>query len=356
MLDIISHQNRNECEEFFSSYLAQKDRSILFVGTLGFNQACLNFPRLISSINVNSAIEFLFLDEWRPDVSPILETSAQKNRAALQSYLGQQINFEKLIIIAEDTANVAGRNAAALINYAIKNAYTDIIVDATTMSRGVCFPVVRFAYEQSKSMGFEVHVVVSEEEESILEVTSMSKDSAEYMHGFQGKMETDEVDGSINLWLPQLSESNFTSLKVIYDKLLAEEVAPILPFPSTNPRRGDNLLRRFHDPLINEWETNLLDIIYAHESDPTDVFATIKRIEQGRKEALSGYTHQIILSPTGRKTGSIGMLFAAIDLDLPVIYTETMGYRCDASSIPNISNRLPQNMWHNWLLKAGKSN
>ncbi len=30
-------------------------------------------------------------------------------------------------------------------------------------------------------------------------------------------------------------------------------------------------MREFHDLILSDWDVNLLDIIYAHESDPTDV-------------------------------------------------------------------------------------
>ena len=352
MLRIISHQTRTECQSFFNAYFTNPDRNVLFVGTLGFNSACLHFPELISSCQNFSPTHFVFLDEVRPEVSNILGDIAASNKVRLSELLcGQKVDFDELIVVADDTANVAGRNAALIFKNKLAPQYTDVIVDATTMSRGVCFPIVKYAFEHAiKTGSVQVHVVISEEQELPYAVESMSKDSAEYMHGFQSDMDTDEVANAIKLWLPQLSESNLASLKVIFNKLLAEEVAPILPFPARNPRRGDNLLRQFHEPVLNEWDTNLLDIIYAHESDPTDVFETIKRIEKGRSEALLPYTHRIILSPTGRKIGSLGMLFAAIDLGLPVMYTETMGYRCDLLSIPDYIPSKPEKMWHNWLI------
>ncbi|WP_058164449.1 hypothetical protein [Pseudomonas aeruginosa] len=48
-------------------------------------------------------------------------------------------------------------------------------------------------------------------------------------------------------------------------------------------------MREFHDLILSDWDVNLLDIIYAHESDPTDVFATIERIHSGRETALKSF-------------------------------------------------------------------
>ena len=111
-------------------------------------------------------------------------------------------------------------------------------------------------------------------------------------------------------------------------------------------------MREFHDLILSDWDVNLLDIIYAHESDPTDVFATIKRIHCGRETALKGFggtPPRTILSPSGSKMGSLGMLFAAISLDLPVVYSETMGYRCEQQTVPLVSRDKPDRMWHAWL-------
>ncbi|MDE1464769.1 hypothetical protein [Spartinivicinus poritis] len=357
MLEIISHQNREECQTFFESYFCNKNKNVLFIGTLGFNSACLHFPKLISSINKFLPPKYIFLNEIRPEVSPVLNQTASRNKARLEELINHgALSFPELQIVADDTANVAGRNAIRILgNLMNGSSYTDVIVDATTMSRGVCFPVVKYVFEQKKKVSsMDVHVVIAEDQGFPLNVSSMSSDSAEYMHGFQKDMETDGATQSIKLWLPQLSEDNLSSLRKIHSKIHAEEVAPILPFPSSNPRRADDLLIKFHEPIVKEWDTNLLDFIYAHESDPTDVFESIKRIEKGRTEALKSYPEhptRMILSPTGRKIGSLGMLFAAIDLDLPVMYTETMGYQCTAQDVPDIPISEPIKMWHNWLVE-----
>ena len=353
MLKIISHKGEAECRSFFNSFF-DKNKKALFVGTLGFSDACLFFPTLTAHI---PDIDVLFLVEKRPEVSEVLEAAALQNKAELEKILAaKNIEFAEVKIVADDTANVAGRSATQISNLKLKGQYTDVIIDATTMSRGVCFPIVKQVFESNNRHPIHTHVVVAESNNSNFKVQPMSSDTPEYMHGFHGDMDTDQVTQAIKLWLPQLSEENLSSLKRIQSRLQAEEVAPILPFPSADPRRGDNLLREFCDPLINDWDLNLSDIIYAHESDPMDVFATIKRIYLGREQALAPFTNspgRLILSPTGRKIGSLGMLFAAIDLDLPVMYTETMGYQCNETSIPKTTlGSPPRYVWHNWLIST----
>lgn len=344
-MNLITHKDLEECLAFFNGYFTQTKKA-LFVGTLGFNDACLYLPRMISDLK---CFDFLFLIEQRPEVSPVLDRSADQNRQELARILNKQsLSFEAISIIADDTASTAGRNAASTFDKWLANGYSDVIVDATTMSRGVCFPLVKQAYLSATN----AHVVIADRLSSPLKTTAMYTDSPQYMHGFQADMGTDKVTEAIRLWIPQLSENNHDSLERIFRKERPHEVAPILPFPAVNPRRGDELMREFHDLILSDWDVNLLDIIYAHESDPTDVFETIKRIHCGREVALDGFKStppRTILSPSGSKMGSLGMLFAAIALDLPVVYSETMGYRCEQQTVPPVSTDMPDRMWHAWL-------
>lgn len=344
-MQLITHKGRTDCEAFFQGYFTSTRRA-LFVGTLGFNDACLYFPRLLAN---HTGFDFLFLIEERPEVSAILERSADRNRAELERLLaGRTLSFETVQIIADDTASIAGRSAASVFSQWLREDFVDVIVDATTMSRGVCFPMLRQAYESK----LQAHVVIAERMTNPLKAIAMHTDSPQYMHGFQADMGTDEVTKAIKLWIPQLSENNHDSLERIFRREQPDEVAPILPFPAVDPRQGDRLLREFRRLILSDWDVNLLDIIYAHESDPTDVFETIRRIHRGRLGALSGFKAtppRTILSPSGSKMGSLGMLFAAIELDLPVVYSETMGYRCDAQALPPVSNLMPDHMWHAWL-------
>ena len=152
--------------------------------------------------------------------------------------------------------------------------------------------------------------------------------------------------------VPQLSEHAVTSLSRIHRVLEPDESCPILPFPSWNPRRGDQLLREFQLPILNDWDVNLLDVIYAHEADPTDVCETITRIHKSRAGAFETSTARparTVLSPAGSRIGSVGMLLAALRLDLPIMYEESIGYTSDLSSVPELSENAPDHLWHVWL-------
>lgn len=341
----------DECARFFVDYI-KPERKVLCIATLGFNDVCLHFPLALASF---PQVEFLFLIEERPEVSEILKTIAKRNREVLLTSLeGHRVVFESFdVVSSDDTANVAGRNAAKACAAAMKgNSYSDVIVDASSMSRGVCFPVVKYVFDMSKRGGANAHIVTAGRDRGTVSASAMSSDSPQYVHGFQAEMDTEATLKAIKLWIPQLSENSGPSLIRIQSKLSPDESCPILPFPSWDPRRGDRLLRRFQSPILNDWNVNLLDVIYAHEADPTDVCATIIRIHKSRSEALTAATEApsvTVLSPSGTRIGSVGLLLASMEHDLPIMYEESIGYSSTLSAVPPLAENSPEHLWHIWL-------
>lgn len=340
-----------DCARFFDDYITV-DRKVLCIATLGFNDTCLHFPLALAKFE---QVDFLLLVEERPEVSEILRTAASRNRDVLLGALaGRKVDFESIDIVAsDDTANVAGRRAARACRMALQNSYTDVFVDASSMSRGVCFPVVKYVFEQSKKQGqANAHVMTAGRNRSSISARSTSSDSPQFVHGFQGVMDTSRMDKAIKLWIPQLSENAVTSLSRIQSKLAPDETCPILPFPSWDPRRGDRLLKEFQGAILGDWNVNLLDVIYAHESNPMDVCETIMRIHRSRSEALAAscaVPSVTVLSPSGSRIGSVGMLLAAMEQDLPIMYEESIGYNSPLSVLPELSQNIPDHLWHIWL-------
>lgn len=340
-----------DCARFFSDYLPA-DRKVLCIATLGFNDICLHFPLALAEF---PQVDFLFLVEERPEVSEILRVAAARNKDVLMKALAQRkVAFEKIEIVAsDDTANVAGRRAAKACRKALQENYTDVLVDASSMSRGVCFPVVKYVFDQSKKPGQpSAHLMTAGRNRSTIKAQSTSSDAPQFVHGFQGVMDTYQMDKAIKLWIPQLSENAVTSLSRIQSKLAPDETCPILPFPSWDPCRGDRLLKEFQGPFLDDWNVNLLNVIYAHESNPMDVCTTIMRIHRSRTEALSASCEVpsvTVLSPSGSRIGSVGMLLAAMEQDLPIMYEESIGYYSPLSSVPELSQNPPEHLWHVWL-------
>jgi hypothetical protein len=338
--------------EFVSLHL-KKAASVLFIGTVGIETSSLYFPdELAASKNV----QFRFFVERRSDVSDVISDLGLRH----QDWLSAKINdgrcqFFDVPIILVDGATAAGRNA---VNTAAKwydTGFSDIVVDSSGMSRGVCFPVIRQAIEMGELIGANVHLLVASNDQRMIQLISESNDRADWMHGFQGKMGLDSMAEALQLWIPQLAEGGVVQMNIIHSHLSASapvaEVCPIVPFPSLDPRRGDELLFEYREAFQVDWGNEHLNVIYAHEADPMDVFRSITRMEFARREvfAATGKVAVSILSPSGWRIGSLGMVLAAIDLELPMLYVETIGYTTDSTPPSTVVVRKPERLWHIWL-------
>jgi len=347
----ITHKG-GEVEEFFKTYM-HNDRHLLMIGTVGFNNAGNYFPSVLANYQ---NVDYKFFLEERTIVPKVVLDMGKRNQDELTQQLKNHfVEFVPVQVVAEDSAPVAGRNATKLTRkWITTKKYTDIVVDVTSMSRGICFSVVRQVVEYCHANSIEPHILVAERDLSGVKIQPMSSDIACYMHGFQEDMETDLVDDALVMWIPQLSENAMSSLDNIYTSIKPSEVCPALPFPAIYPRRADELLLKFRQQLV-QWEVELYDTIYAHESDPLDVCETIGRIHRTRKSVLECSVNtpvRTVLSPTGWRIGSIGMLLAAMENSLPVIYTENIGYTAgniDDEILPTPSTYVPPNRWHIWM-------
>lgn len=342
-------QSNNDVIGFVGDWLTNA-RKVLFIGTVGMDVCSLYFPTLLAS---TSNVDFRFIIEQRPNVSSALVALGRRHRAFLEGQLAKgRLAFSDVKIIAEDGATVAGRNAVGAAHSWLQEDYSDILIDATGMSRSTCFPIVQQALKSAAQTHTNVHVVVAATEHRAVEIRAESNDRADWVHGFQGLMGTDRMNDALKLWVPQLTEGAASQLNLMFTDLMpVAEVCPIVPFPSANPRRGDELLFEYGDSIRAQWESSSLNTIYAHESDPLDVFRSICHMNRARAKVFDGGRDRAvtILSPAGWRIGSLGMLLAAIDLELPILYVETVGYNSDSDMPQMVEVRKPDHLWHIWL-------
>lgn len=337
---------------FLTEHL-MKSKRVLYIGTVGIETSSLYFATALAAAK---GIDFRFMVERRRDGSKTLNEIGASHVAHLTGVIpAAQLTFDDVRIVADDGATVGGRVAARLADNWYQAEYSDIVIDATGMSRGICFPLVKQAIEHSMRSNANVHVLMAMNDHRGVRLESESNDRAEWMHGFQGTMGLDVSADTLKLWVPQLAENSLPQMSTMFQALSASspvaEVCPIVPFPSVRPRRGDDLLFEFGDQLLGDWESSHLNIIYAHESDPMDVYQSISRMDSARKEVFQAANQSAItvLSPNGWRMGSLGMLLAAVDLDLPMLYVETIGYTTGSAPPAGVTVSKPDHLWHVWL-------
>lgn len=331
--------------EYVGSYF-QGTRRTLFIGNVGFSPDSAFCSRLLVSCK---SVDFRFLVERRPDVPREVSSLAELRENEMRALLGERLEVEPVLICAEDGAPVGGRNACKQAHAWVTAAdYSDVVLDVTGMSRGTFFPVARQLVEHGRARGLRVHLLVAESESPASgRIESVSGDRPDWIHGFQGQVETDAMASALRLWVVQLKLDSSPVLNRLFTSLNTPgEVCPIVPFPSRDPRTGDRLLHALRERWMDDWGESPLSLIYADESDPTDVYRSIRDLHTARQESLEGADvgSVTILSPLGRRLPSIGMFLAAEEYDLPVYYLETVGYAVRGSVVWAARER-PDNIW-----------
>jgi hypothetical protein len=344
-----------DVDEFVHGHLMNAE-SVLFIGTVGIEPSSLHFPSFLLK---SECVHFRFFIETRNIVSPTLHILGERHRSWLEENISNgQYQFTNVQVISDDGATVAGRNA---VNEAAKwydKNYNDIVIDSSGMSRGICFPVLRQAIAMGERLGANVHLLVASNDNLSIKLKTESNDRADWMHGFQGRMGLDTMSEALTLWIPQLAQGGEAQMSTMLDYLSSTssvaEVCPIVPFPSINPRRGDELLFEYRNTFPSDWQGNHLNVIYAHEADPLDVFRSIIRMESARRDVFLAANKKAVsvLSPSGWRIGSLGMVLAAIEFDLPLLYVEAIGYTTESDCPPSLELRKPDRQWHIWIAGA----
>lgn len=348
----VSH-GADDVDEFFDRHLRIAPK-VLFIGTVGIEPTSLYFASKLAGV---TNVDFRFLIEQRPTRSSVISNLGERHRQWLVDHLKESACiFADVEVIASDGATVAGRRAVNIASGWYTEKYSDIVVDGSGMSRGICFPLLRQAMELGEKMGANVHVVLASNNHRTVKLDSESNDRADWIHGFQANMELDSMSDALTLWMPQLSHGSAAQLAVMRKHLdslhvALAELCPIIPFPSLDPRRGDELLFECRSVLQGEVGDERLNVIYAHESDPMDVFQTIARMEEVRRNVFSATGKQAVtvLSPSGWRVGSLGMVLAAIAFNLPLLYVETISYTTSTPMPPPTDMPSADRKWHIWV-------
>lgn len=347
----VSH-GHDDVDEFVNGHLLTAKR-VLFIGTVGIEHTSVYFPYALRNA---ANVDFRFLVENRIGTDLVIKALGDRHRAWLEKNLpATKCGFADVEIISNDGATVAGRNAVKTTLAWFNAQYSDIVVDSSGMSRGVCFPLLLQAISAGEKTGANVHLLMASNDDPTVKLVVQSNDRADWMHGFQENMDLDGTDSVVALWMPQLSEDSRRQAEVMYQRLTTScrvaEVCPIVPFPARDPRRGDMLLFEYVDVFKSDMGGAGLSVVYAHEADPMDVFHSIIRTESARREVFAATNCQAVtvLSPSGWRLGSLGMVLAAITMKLPLLYVEAISYTSASDMPEEVDVPKADRKWHIWI-------
>jgi hypothetical protein len=323
-------QKGDDTERFIRDFFGEDQRRLLLIGGAGFDPRATRVAEMLSPV-LGDRLHALLLREERPDPDASLVGKAEKNIEVIATLISAT-TVRPIQIFAQDEAVIGGREAVNVLKLYDLRPFTDVAVDASALSRGVVFPIVRFLL-QSVGKGINVHLLVSDDPGTDIDISAIAWDQPGYVHGFKGDSESANNPDAAKLWLPQLVIGERTSLERIHAFIEPHDVCPIVPFPTQDPKAPDRLIEHFADQL-QAWAVDPRNVIYAHESNPLDLYRAIIRIGDARREIFAGTIgSKIVLSPVGSKVLSLGALMAAVERDFPVVYAEAVAYKMTAPTV-----------------------
>ncbi|MHB0928817.1 MAG: hypothetical protein ACYC3W_07830 [Candidatus Nanopelagicales bacterium] len=338
-----------DVRKFIEEYFRGADRRVAVIAAAGFDPRSAVVCRLLSESAKD--IRAVLVREERPDPAPELVTRAAENLSKIEALVPKK-RVVSVPVFGEKNAVVGGRNIVKELAKETFDGVTDVVVDSSALSIGVGFPLITYLDARVRHSGTprNLHVFVALDAGLDNSIKPVASDTASLVHGLKGGLGLEAHAQAKKLWMPQLARGRRQILQKIREYVgKIHDTCPILPFPASNPRLGDDLAEEFVTEFEDDWEVDTRNIVYAAENDPLDLYRTILRIDDLRRsifEDLGG--SKLILSPVGSKVLALGALMAAIERDLPVVYLESLGYECD--SLPPSAPEDPDvELIHVWL-------
>ena len=260
---------------------------------------------------------------------------AGKHRESLQRlFAGNALNSVQIPMRTREGRGIGGtRISEAFRDPQSYAGFSDVVVDITALPAELYFPLIATLLEVWRSgitaplvLG-NLHVAVCHNPEVDSMISPEGGDKAELMYGFPGTMQRASIGNPIPIWVPVLGENQFGRLQKITEFVGPEVIAPVLPFPARNPRRGDDLLLAYRSLIFETWEVDPSDIIYADEQDPFDLYAKLCALSSNYQESLQTIgTAQMVVSSHSSKLHSLGVLLAAWEKEIGVAHVQTTGH------------------------------
>jgi len=266
------------------------------------------------------------------NLSAELHAQTSKNEAELKAAFEAVGQSSSVVIGAtvegEDdiSSTVALRRGADEVLRNISDQ-TDIVLDVSSLPR-VAYLTILLALlakllpdgkngEGLHAKGVTLQVLVAED--AALDSRISSEDPANELTlipGFSEALQSEAQTDEPLVWFPVLGENRLAQIAKL-ETYIPEwaEICPVLPHPSRNPRRGDELLVEYEGILFAKRDTPLSNILYANESHPFEayrqLFAAMMRYRK-TMGVIGGC--RMVVTPLASKLITVGTALACFEM------------------------------------------
>lgn len=198
--------------------------------------------------------------------------------------------------------------------------FTDIVVDISAFPRTLMYGLVGRLWK-NRSKGQNIIALLSDADFRVDVVESDYTDPS-YMLGGR------EPDAGAKLvWVPVMGGQP-ERFRKIHNALKPSDILPIVPFPTPDPRSGDETLLKARRDFFDGWGVPFGNVLYASAEIPYSVFRKIREIVDDYSEFDK---LELVVSALSGRSVSLGVLLAALHFDLPVYHSQPATYKMDRS-------------------------
>lgn len=321
----ILNKKSESCKIFWQDYL-KTPKDVLYIHGLGFDPRTLNGLKNIYSLGGEGKRDVVSIkyfqseeEEQSNNVKPEISVHEYELQAFLEGVKNVNHTIKSLITRAEQKS-IASIKAHLIVDSINElTPYTDIIVDISAMSRGVFIPLLHKILNliDTHDSVINLHVVVTENYllDAQIEDDGVEQ-TAEFIHGLSIRdiANTQEFK---EVWIAILGERQLEQYDKIRNSVSPVSTCAILPFPSKNLRRGDELITHYQDKLLNDSDFDMKNVIYADEQNPFQVYRLIRKTIDRHSQSLKifGGT-KVIVSALSSKLLTVGAFLAVYETKL----------------------------------------
>ena len=284
------------------------------------------------------------------------------NREALAELVGEP-NIVELPVSIGSTGhpNATSRSTRSAISKQGTTAkLDDVVIDISAMPRVVAWSAIAKLIHDLDAADVagkntNLHVVAAESVRTDLQATGSLMDEVTNLVGFSGRLNAETTEHVPRVWFPVLGERQGERLQLIRNHLNPDEICPVVPFPSRDPRRGDQILAGHIDLLFEDFRVEPSNILRASEFNPFEAYRQLFLAMDRYRRALTQLGGcKIYVSPLSSKLLSVGALLACYDHQFCVVegertnvgmpYVETSVY-----SDPDLMDDVDSELYSMWI-------
>lgn len=194
-----------------------------------------------------------------------------------------------------------------------------VIIDISSLPSAIFFALIK-GWLDARTDGLELQVVAAENQWLDDYVAHAGTLPPQFIPGFNKHGQVEALQDKNVIWIPVLGRGRAAQLEVIAEALGPDEICPVLPLPSVDPRRGDALVFEYNELLFATRRVDPRNFIYADSANPFDLYRSLTSINRRYHKVLGPLGEPAVVTSThGSKLLSVGVLLGAIQNKLDVI-------------------------------------